>query len=820
MLARPSPLLQFDQVGVEQLRWDRTTDELTFYAPLSQVFTCAHNGLHRLEVFLETHGRRNRSHLWLKLYEGDVASVAPTERPRPARVVGPLMAESLLSHGWFAFEFAPLAGSCRKIFTFVLESPDASHGNALSLRAADGETQGLFIREKSGAGALLFRASCCRAPRLLANFNRFRLGSSSAGKTVSHQPIMARVEISRPCNLGCIMCYRTLFPFDPNRDSPGFMTLDAFRSLDPILPSLLQIMAFGLGEPFLNREYLAILRHARQMNPFVHVFTSSNGTHLSDETIQAIVAEGLITDLQISIDGANSETFESIRKNANYKTVKRTLHRVIAERNTRGNRHMVVKAEMLVMKQTASQIFEYVRQMQAMGVDRIVLDSPKGALVKHLRADDPRELDGIYEQVLRSQKFLYGKSSVLDGPLIEELRVWREKSGRGEEPLDPCWDPCAVMENTKPRSLCGVPWESVMLNSDGSMRVCCISGRPMSKGPVENIAATWERGPAYQQLRSELVVGDLHSDCRECLSQNVVSPDLITIQTYLNACLAEGDSAAAFTGLIGSRIERSEIGYASDLSVELEDIELQADGRASQLGNYRLFGWLCGRQGMRNDTILAISVDSVIRSFAATIAMSDGFAKWSTFMEGILLPLSASRIDVLRLSFREGRQFLELLTKCDKSPPPLRPAAMGTVERPPWLGLSEFVPEPTSEAPIHGFVDEVEVGGDAIMFQGWARDAETGTPAIRIVLMIDGKPVHMVRPWLGRPDVAKAYGDREVVYGFIIEIPQTLFSGIARRQVEVIALNERNLSNELVWGERAKARLAYINSADLSSRDR
>ena len=762
---------------------------------MSQVFICAHAGFHRLEIFIGKHSGLTRSHLWLKVFEGDVTRIAPAARRSLVRYVGPLATGTLLYHGWFAFEFDPIARSAGRIFTAVFEAPDATLGNALTLRSVS-----------HGAGALAFRAMCLRSPELWSNFERFRRDARQCGSTVSHQPLMAQIEVSRLCNLNCVFCYRGANPFDASRDSPGFMTLQTFRALDPILPGLLWLIAFGLGEPFLNPEYLDILRHARRMNPFAHIFTSTNGTPLDEASIRAIVAEDLISDFQVSVGGTNRATFERIRVNANYATVRRTLARLIAERDRQGRHRMTIRASMVVMRPNASEVYEFIRQMAEMGVDRILLDSPKGDLGPGLRIEDSAELARVCDQVEQGFHLLKGTHTLVEGPLLLELRAWHQTSGWRGSPPDWDQDPCAWTAGDTPAqtSRCGVPWESMTFGPDGIIRVCCNSYRPMKDEASGSVSAMWAQGRPYQKLREEIFRQKLHADCQRCLSNNIAKPNLITPPTYWDtACLVDRN-AMAWPDLLGRRIGRLETGDAADLGVEIEEVEFRGGNQANEPLGWRLCGWLNNPGAVDGEIILAIGIDHVIRGIAAAVVVSDEFAWWATVVEGVSRPKSGCRIDVFRV-IRSGPQLrLERIAKhCRKESSVPDKSRFPAQTRPPWWNDGEDLPKPSSPASVQGFIDEVRIDGGVVTLRGWARDVETRTPASRVVVLLAGKPLRAVRPWLSRPDVAQAYGDPPATYGFIVEIPMVLLSETEPSEITVIALNDRQASAELAWsGQR------------------
>ena len=95
------------------------------------------------------------------------------------------------------------------------------------------------------------------------------------------------------------------------------MSLEVFEKVvAPLLPTTSVLVAFGLGEPFLNKELIEILKRAKTINPLTNIFVSTNGTRLSEEISREIVVGHLIDVLQISIDGAREESYAKIRRRA------------------------------------------------------------------------------------------------------------------------------------------------------------------------------------------------------------------------------------------------------------------------------------------------------------------------------------------------------------------------------------------------------------------------------------------------------------------------------------------------------------------------
>lgn len=830
MISKPPWLLAFDSSGAEQLSWDATTPEIRDGSAVEQAFRCAHGALHRIELFLHSRGHRVRGGVRLAIFEGDVSGVAPSARRAPVRHTAILAAETLRADGWFAFEFPPIDDSGGRHYTLRVEAVDAPLGTGVSLRCAN--------------GALTFRAACLRAPRVFDNFRRFRRSTGRDVDHVDHAPLKVQLEMSRVCDLHCVMCWRGIMPFDPKRDGTGYLTLERFQTLDAILPDILWIVAFGLGEPLLNRDCLPILRHARARNAVTHVFMSTNATHLTGDTSRAIVAENLISDLNVSVDGAVRSTYEAIRVGGRYDQVFGNLEGLVRERENQRGSVLHLRTEMLVMKDTAAQVLDFTRQMAAVGVDRIILDSPKDPKFAHLRVEDPVALAHVYEQVAEAHRLLEGTSCVLSGPLLHELQEWHRGDGRGE-PIAWCEDPCAVLADREPvrHSTCRVPWESFVLATDG-VQFCCNSTRPMGDTTGGDMAPLWRDGDMYQKVRSEFVSGPLHDHCELCFTENLVGPNLITPSTYMNACLAvdaadaAADAAAkrgapiastvaqvrpvndgSVQGLVedaafcGDRLILS--GWARDASDGggVRDIVISIDGVPvmtvpSRIGRvdvarfnrepYAAYGFWADipRSAFTGLDAHRVSVSAGVESGrAAPLA-------WLHHERGMLASLDEARGDAwctTQLMFADGDAF-HLQTASERGGARPSAGAAGDAALSAWrlraLPIQQLV-----RRRIAGTIDAVQPRSEDLVVRGWAVERGRLAPAKRALLVAGSTVLATTGLGLYRDDVVQALGADSVRgCGFQLTVPWRVLEGRPLETLTVIAVSEHGTPGRLPFG--------------------
>ena len=135
-------------------------------------------------------------------------------------------------------------------------------------------------------------------------------------RRIPPRPDWVQVEINNTCNLNCIMCPREAMT-RPLRH----MALDEFQDIAQKVKAagVARIRLFLLGEPLLHRDLLPMIRYAKQIGiPSVEINT--NGVLLDEAASRELIAAGL-DEVVFSVDGADAETFEAVRRGASYEEV-------------------------------------------------------------------------------------------------------------------------------------------------------------------------------------------------------------------------------------------------------------------------------------------------------------------------------------------------------------------------------------------------------------------------------------------------------------------------------------------------------------------
>src|SRR6188768_372630 len=125
-------------------------------------------------------------------------------------------------------------------------------------------------------------------------------------------PVSISFEPTTSCNLRCPECPSGLRAFTR---PTGMLKKDFFRqTIDEIHKELLYLIFYFQGEPFLNPDFLEMVKYASDKG--IYTATSTNAHYLTDEAARKTVESGL-DRLIISIDGTTQETYKQYRVGGN-----------------------------------------------------------------------------------------------------------------------------------------------------------------------------------------------------------------------------------------------------------------------------------------------------------------------------------------------------------------------------------------------------------------------------------------------------------------------------------------------------------------------
>jgi radical SAM protein with 4Fe4S-binding SPASM domain len=294
-------------------------------------------------------------------------------------------------------------------------------------------------------------------------------------------PISISFEPTTSCNLRCPECPSGLREFTR---PTGMLQKDFFRqTIDDIHKELLYLIFYFQGEPYLNPDFLDMVKYAHDKG--IYTATSTNAHYLTDERARKTVESGL-DRLIISIDGTTQDVYAQYRVGGKLEKVLEGARNIVKWKKALNSKTPFVFFQFLVVKPNEHQI-EAVKQLgKEIGVDQVRL---KTAQVYDYE-NDPNQLIPSIDKYSRYQKDRKGKMQV--------------KSGLQNH----CWK----------------LWHANVITWDGIVVPCCFDKDAMhhlGNLNMQSFKQIWQNDN-YRQFRKELMTSrkkiDICANCSEGLS--------------------------------------------------------------------------------------------------------------------------------------------------------------------------------------------------------------------------------------------------------------------------------------------------------------
>jgi MoaA/NifB/PqqE/SkfB family radical SAM enzyme len=178
-------------------------------------------------------------------------------------------------------------------------------------------------------------------------------------------PSVYWVDITRLCNLQCIMCPQS----NGLKRRQARMSLSMFRKfVDDVCEARPLIKLYLSGEPLLHENLFEMIDYASasQCETMIH----TNATLLAGETAEKLLASPL-TAISFSFDGCSAEVYEKLRPPAGFEQVRSNLHHFLALRKQAPGRGLRTCIEIIRMEETEGMIQDFVCEWTSSGVDEV-----------------------------------------------------------------------------------------------------------------------------------------------------------------------------------------------------------------------------------------------------------------------------------------------------------------------------------------------------------------------------------------------------------------------------------------------------------------
>lgn len=177
------------------------------------------------------------------------------------------------------------------------------------------------------------------------------------------------LEPSAVCTLKCPRCPRVEHPDTPwlNKN----MTLDFVKKLfteDMLLNNVRRVTMCGdVGDPIYCKEYIEICKYIKSVNPKIHIFTITNGSHKKPNwwaELGSVLNE--YDTVNFSVDGYDNVTNNMYRVNSDWDSI---INGIAALRSA--NKDVFINWAMIVFSFNQDHIANIIEQAKNLGMDQL-----------------------------------------------------------------------------------------------------------------------------------------------------------------------------------------------------------------------------------------------------------------------------------------------------------------------------------------------------------------------------------------------------------------------------------------------------------------
>jgi radical SAM protein with 4Fe4S-binding SPASM domain len=228
-------------------------------------------------------------------------------------------------------------------------------------------------------------------------------------------PVSISFEPTTSCNLRCPECPSGLRAFTR---PTGMLQKDFFSdTIDQLSKELLYLIFYFQGEPYLNPDFLEMVKFASQKG--IYTATSTNAHYLNDKNAKRTVESGL-DRLIISIDGTTQDVYEQYRVGGKLEKVLEGARNIMKWKKELKSKTPFVFFQFLVVKPNEHQIEDIKKLAKETGVDEVRF---KTAQVYDYEKD-PNQLIPKNEKYSRYKKNKNGVTEVKNSLQNHCWRLW------------------------------------------------------------------------------------------------------------------------------------------------------------------------------------------------------------------------------------------------------------------------------------------------------------------------------------------------------------------------------------------------------------
>jgi MoaA/NifB/PqqE/SkfB family radical SAM enzyme len=225
--------------------------------------------------------------------------------------------------------------------------------------------------------------------------------------------IVLRMDIINKCNISCIMCHHNS-PNVHKRPLRKLTSKQFYSSFKNIAPFISEVVLSCGSEPLLSDEFPKILSIIADEFPHIKISFSTNATLLNSKIRRLLIEKG-VRQISISLDGTKKETFERIRKGANYETVISNLLALKILKDKSRSEYPKIVINFVLMDSNIQESLSLIKISKSLGV--VLIDFRNLQIKKKEMGHSNESL------LLNKQKFNFYRNLIIQEAKLNEINV-------------------------------------------------------------------------------------------------------------------------------------------------------------------------------------------------------------------------------------------------------------------------------------------------------------------------------------------------------------------------------------------------------------
>lgn len=284
------------------------------------------------------------------------------------------------------------------------------------------------------------------------------------------------IDVGNVCNLHCPFCPTGMKVAGTPR---GFMSLDWFHVIFSKIKDVAELVClYNWGEPFLNKDILAMARICADHGVPAHIDSNLSMRDFTPEQADAIVDSGVYS-IFASIDGASQKAYEKYRVGGKLSRAIGNLTLLNQSRTRRSSRTPLLAWAYCVHKFNEHEIEQAQAAAAEIGVP---------VFFRLLSTEDEAWLSSYHADP--------------DHPILKAPQWWPEYY-----PTPQTMGPDVITLDPTLPAVCGQPFSTMVIDWNGEVTPCCaVYGRQYRLGNLleQDLETVWN-GSEFQKCRDFLI---------------------------------------------------------------------------------------------------------------------------------------------------------------------------------------------------------------------------------------------------------------------------------------------------------------------------